>query len=364
MQKPWITFIKHFKKPIVYRNLKPSNVIITKSGDPILVDFGIARYYSPEKNTDTFCYGTPGYAAPEQYKGRGQSAPQSDLFSLGVMLFQMLTKYDPIIKPFHFPAIKTLNTDVSPALEAIILKAIQLDPDKRYKTIGEFKKALEKYSGMSATYSGPKEKNKWAETGKTLAWCTILLPIIFFSLAATMRCEIFIALATLSIFICPLAGLTISIIGRVKAAKDKSITPALTVEAIGCNLVVLAVISFFVGGLIIPNMMRSRYQGLHFACESNLKNIATALEMYATDNEGKYPPSLRLLVENSDYQYIKKIPVCPSSHSSYGYEVSQDSYNFTLWCGKERSHSKTYPYNKNGCWPQYTPGEGIILKPH
>ncbi|MEW6216021.1 MAG: serine/threonine-protein kinase, partial [Nitrospirota bacterium] len=61
-----------FEKPIVYRDLKPSNIIITPDGKAKLVDFGIARYYNPDKNTDTFSYGSPGYAAPEQYKGKGQ----------------------------------------------------------------------------------------------------------------------------------------------------------------------------------------------------------------------------------------------------------------------------------------------------
>ncbi|MEQ8169539.1 MAG: serine/threonine-protein kinase [Candidatus Eremiobacterota bacterium] len=96
-----------FQKPLVYRDLKPSNIIIKPDGKPVLVDFGIARYYNPDKNSDTFNYGTPGYAAPEQYKGKEQSTPQSDIFGLGVILFQMLTKYDPSLKPLQFPSMKS-----------------------------------------------------------------------------------------------------------------------------------------------------------------------------------------------------------------------------------------------------------------
>ncbi len=134
-----------FQKPLVYRDLKPSNIIIKPDGKPVLVDFGIARYYNPDKTSDTFNYGTPGYAAPEQYKGKGQSTPQSDIFGLGVILFQMLTKYDPSLKPLQFPSMKSLNPLISDELESTVFKAIQLDPLKRYISMAEFKEVLQKY---------------------------------------------------------------------------------------------------------------------------------------------------------------------------------------------------------------------------
>ncbi|MEQ8225692.1 MAG: serine/threonine-protein kinase, partial [Candidatus Eremiobacterota bacterium] len=134
-----------FQKPLVYRDLKPSNIIIKPEEKPVLVDFGIARYYNPDKSSDTFNYGTPGYAAPEQYKGKGQSTPQSDIFGLGAILFQMLTGYDPSLKPLQFPSMKSLNPDISEELESTIFKAIQLDPMNRYISIREFKEILQKY---------------------------------------------------------------------------------------------------------------------------------------------------------------------------------------------------------------------------
>ena len=159
-----------FKAPIVYRDLKPSNIIINSNKFVRLVDFGIARYYNPDKDEDTFSYGSPGYAPPEQYKGRGQSSPQTDIFALGVILFQMLTGYDPTLKPFHFPSMKSLNLNVPEELEKIVNRAIQLEPLKRYISMAEFKEALENYlygkkiehkslpSGSSGTspYKAPK----------------------------------------------------------------------------------------------------------------------------------------------------------------------------------------------------------------
>ncbi|MEQ8168632.1 MAG: serine/threonine-protein kinase, partial [Candidatus Eremiobacterota bacterium] len=146
-----------FQKPLVYRDLKPSNIIINPEGKPVLVDFGIARYYNPDKTSDTFNYGTPGYAAPEQYKGKGQSTPQSDIFGLGVILFQMLTKYNPSLKPLQFPSIKNLNPLIDETLEGIVLKAIQLDPLKRYISMAEFKEVLRKYHKEIPSKSGKEE---------------------------------------------------------------------------------------------------------------------------------------------------------------------------------------------------------------
>ena len=137
-----------FEAPVIYKDLKPSNIIITPDGSPRLVDFGTSRYYSPDKNSDTHRLGTPGYAAPEQYNKNGQTTPQSDLFALGVILFQLLTKYDPTVTPLKFPSMKSLNPFVPERLEEIIKKAIQPEPVKRYISVVEFKESLEKYMGI------------------------------------------------------------------------------------------------------------------------------------------------------------------------------------------------------------------------
>jgi len=137
-----------FNSPIVYRDLKPANIIITPENMPRLVDFGIARYFNPDKNTDTFRLGSPGYAAPEQYKNQGQSSPQTDVFSLGVILFQLLTGYDPTVTPFKFPPMNSLNPAIPGELEKIVLRAIALKPLNRYISVMEFKETLEKYLGV------------------------------------------------------------------------------------------------------------------------------------------------------------------------------------------------------------------------
>jgi serine/threonine protein kinase len=80
--------------PIIYRDVKPGNIMITPNGDIYLIDFGIARTYRPGQRKDTMPLGSPGYAAPEQY-GRAQTTPQTDIYGLGATLLTLLTGKEP-----------------------------------------------------------------------------------------------------------------------------------------------------------------------------------------------------------------------------------------------------------------------------
>src|SRR5207245_3375579 len=85
----------HTREPsIIFRDLKPANIMRTANGHLYLIDFGIARHFKPGQSRDTMALGSPGYAAPEQY-GRAQTTPRADLYSLGVMLQQLLTWNNP-----------------------------------------------------------------------------------------------------------------------------------------------------------------------------------------------------------------------------------------------------------------------------
>lgn len=116
--------------PIIFRDLKPSNIMITPSNEVILIDFGIARHFKREIDVDTTAYGSPGFSPPEQY-GSGQTSPRSDIYSLGVTLHYLLTGLEPGKDPFSFRPPGTAAR-VSPALDSIITKAIEIDPQKRY----------------------------------------------------------------------------------------------------------------------------------------------------------------------------------------------------------------------------------------
>ena len=501
-----------FNVPVVYRDLKPSNIIITPDDRVKLVDFGIARLYNPDKNTDTFSYGSPGYAAPEQYRGRGQSSPQSDVYGLGVILFQMVTLYDPSVKPFTFPSMKTLNSSVKPGLEEIIRHAIEMEPLKRYISVKDFRDSLLKYTGIDKISS---EKSVGA--GRTeiyklaglfiFSLCIILFffnPVDsnrFFALYAAGQIALLVGFSSvITAALCGIITLVIDI--KKRKASLNSIIMLLTLLSLVivnilphfyymdqlissfCTIVWAFIIWVFIRSYIyiiysminssdivrttfitlviawciylgflifeffqvvifmfitvpfiwslfhliylfshrvlsvrnpgkdpvqsflipaagifmfsltvflclLPNFLAARASGQLAACESNIKNLATALEMYATDNKGDYPPSLEYLTKNTDYNpdstymksrivyasrddvikntdynpdssYMKPLPLCPSSHLTYSYSVNNNIQTFTLWCTEKNSHIYAgLPYNK--CYPQYAPGSGLIV---
>ena len=87
--------------PIIFRDLKPANIMRAAEGQLYLIDFGIARHFKPGQEKDTVAFGSPGYAAPEQY-GQTQTTPRTDLYNLGAILHQMLTGKHPAQTPFFF----------------------------------------------------------------------------------------------------------------------------------------------------------------------------------------------------------------------------------------------------------------------
>lgn len=132
----------HGRTPsILYRDLKPSNVMVPQTGPIKLVDFGIARPLNPARPGDTVAYGTPGYAPPEQYQGR--ACLQSDIYALGVVLFQMLTFQEPRQFGFVFPPIRRLNPEVSREMEELLARCLDLDPARRPASAEEVRRHLE-----------------------------------------------------------------------------------------------------------------------------------------------------------------------------------------------------------------------------
>ncbi len=134
----------HATRPIIFRDVKPSNVMITPQEQVKLIDFGIARIFMPEQKGTMI--GTEGYAPPEQY--RGVLSPLIDIYALGATLHHVLTKKDPRKEPpfsFHERPIRQYNPEVPPALERIIYKALAYKPEDRYQSAAEMKAALEAF---------------------------------------------------------------------------------------------------------------------------------------------------------------------------------------------------------------------------
>ncbi len=123
-------YLHQQQPPIIFRDLKPANVMRTPDGELFLIDFGIARLFKPGKAKDTTAYGSAGYAAPEQY-GKGQTTPQSDMYSLGATLHQLLTGDDPAQTPFRFASLSLSGAALPVELGTLIAQMVEMDDDKR-----------------------------------------------------------------------------------------------------------------------------------------------------------------------------------------------------------------------------------------
>jgi outer membrane protein assembly factor BamB/tRNA A-37 threonylcarbamoyl transferase component Bud32 len=135
----------HSHKPeaIIFRDMKPSNVMINQFGHVILVDFGIAKVFKAGQRGTMM--GTEGYSPPEQY--RGEASPVGDIYALGATLHHLLTRVDPQREPpftFAERPIRQYNPNVSPELEAVINKALEYLPENRYQSASEMGEALMK----------------------------------------------------------------------------------------------------------------------------------------------------------------------------------------------------------------------------
>jgi len=129
--------------PIIFRDLKPANVMRTPNGHLYLIDFGIARHFKPGQIADTIALGSPGYAAREQYsKVQSQTTPRSDIYSLGATLHQLLTGDDPSLMPFQFAPLH--SQPLPAALEKLIMQMVELDATKRPASMAIVKQELQR----------------------------------------------------------------------------------------------------------------------------------------------------------------------------------------------------------------------------
>ncbi|EFH89759.1 serine/threonine-protein kinase [Ktedonobacter racemifer] len=131
-----LSYLHTRQPPVIFRDLKPSNIMRSPSGQLYLIDFGIARHFKPGQARDTIPFGSPGYAAPEQY-GKAQTTPASDIYSLGALLHHLLSGEDPAENPFKFAPSYAYRQAGVTELATLVERMVRLDTTERPSTIAE-----------------------------------------------------------------------------------------------------------------------------------------------------------------------------------------------------------------------------------
>ncbi len=163
----------HNQEPaIIFRDLKPGNIMLTRGGHLYLIDFGIARRHKPGKDHDTIPFGSPGYAAPEQY-GRAQTAPTADIYSLGAILHQLCSGNDPADQPFTFAP---LASPEQQTLSQLLMQMVEFDVSKRPHTIEQVHKELEQIDKQLRLERGLHSKSGTSRIPSSISYIPSPLP--------------------------------------------------------------------------------------------------------------------------------------------------------------------------------------------
>lgn len=163
--------------PIIYRDMKPSNIMLQTDGSLKLIDFGIAREYKRGSRGDTAYIGTREYAAPEQLGGTAQTDARTDIYSLGVTMYHLLTGKAPYEPPYGFVPVRQLVPGLSRGIEKILANCIQPDPKDRYQTAAKLLDDLEHISRISTVRKKPKS-GAWRWAALVAAGLAVVIGVI------------------------------------------------------------------------------------------------------------------------------------------------------------------------------------------
>ena len=154
-------YLHNREHPIIYRDMKPGNIMLRPDNSVALIDFGTAREYKESSIEDTTCLGSRGYAAPEQYGGKGQTDQRTDIFGLGMTMYHLLTGHSPAEPPYKvYPIGKWIPEYAGSGLENIVQKCTQEDPNARYQSCAELLYALDHVNEEDAAVRVIRER-KW-----------------------------------------------------------------------------------------------------------------------------------------------------------------------------------------------------------
>lgn len=165
----------HSRQPaIIYRDMKPANVMLKPDGNIMVIDFGTAKNYEIDLG-ETTGIGTIGYAAPEQYigSGLGRTDARTDIYCLGITMYHLLTNVDPCKNLISDKSIRAINPALSHGLDAIIQKCTQQQPADRYQSCAELMYDLENYEILEPLYKKKQKRKLWSFA------LTLIMAVVF-----------------------------------------------------------------------------------------------------------------------------------------------------------------------------------------
>ena len=154
-----LAYLHGQKPPIIYRDMKPANVMLKPEGNIKIIDFGIAREYKEQNLADTTVLGTKGYAPPEQYSG--QTDPRSDIYALGMTMHHLLTGVDPRSGEAYV-SVRQWNPELSEGIEIIIDKCVEPAAEKRYQTCADLIYDLEHPELITKDFKRKQKRKLWS----------------------------------------------------------------------------------------------------------------------------------------------------------------------------------------------------------
>ena len=181
-----LNYLHSQKPPIIYRDMKPANVMLKPEGNLKVIDFGIAREYKEKNLADTTILGTKGYAPPEQHGAR-QTDARSDIYALGMTLHHLLTAEDPREPDYMYAPIRQWNPELPGGLERMIDKCTALDPEDRYQNCNELMYALEHHEEEGEAYKKRQKRKLAAFIAAASAALVLMLTGIAAHAGACMR---------------------------------------------------------------------------------------------------------------------------------------------------------------------------------
>jgi len=138
-----ITYLMSNKVPAVFfRELTAENILVSKSGSVKIIDLGLAGLFATGGPDSQQRVGSLDYASPEQFSENGAFDQRSLVYSLGAMLYHMLTRRNPALSPFALEPIEEINPNITPAVEDIVHRCTEIDPRDRFATLADLKKNL------------------------------------------------------------------------------------------------------------------------------------------------------------------------------------------------------------------------------